>query len=115
MNRRGFLGGIFAAGIAPAFVGASVLMPVKKIIAPPEFVDATCTIERFSATYPQGDTIIYRAFKPYKGGIVFEDVRVEVGPWAWEPRDPAIARRINELKRELLKTAAMGPRIFAPG
>ena len=34
MQRRGFLGAILAAGMAPAYVGASVLMPVKQIIAP---------------------------------------------------------------------------------
>ena len=34
MNRRGFLAGILAAGAAPAFVGSSVLMPVRKIILP---------------------------------------------------------------------------------
>lgn len=37
MQRRGFLGAILAAGMAPAFVGAKVLMPVKQIIVPPEF------------------------------------------------------------------------------
>lgn len=34
MNRRGFLGAILAAGVAPAFVGSSILMPVRKIIEP---------------------------------------------------------------------------------
>lgn len=29
MNRRGFLKSILAAGVAPAFVGSSILMPVK--------------------------------------------------------------------------------------
>lgn len=32
MERRGFLGAILAAGFAPAFVGASVLMPVREIV-----------------------------------------------------------------------------------
>ena len=32
MNRRGFLQGILAAGVAPAFIGSSILMPVRKII-----------------------------------------------------------------------------------
>jgi hypothetical protein len=31
VKRRGFLGSIFAAGFAPAFVGSSVLMPVRKL------------------------------------------------------------------------------------
>ena len=36
MDRRGFLQSILAAGVAPAFVGASILMPVRKIWTPPE-------------------------------------------------------------------------------
>ena len=32
MNRRSFLGSILAAGMAPAFVGSSVLMPVRRIL-----------------------------------------------------------------------------------
>lgn len=38
LTRREFLrgmGGILAAGVAPAFIGADVLMPVKKILLPP--------------------------------------------------------------------------------
>lgn len=31
MNRRGFLKSILAAGVAPAFVGSSILMPVKAL------------------------------------------------------------------------------------
>ena len=34
MNRRGFLQSILAAGVAPAFVGSSVLMPVRSILLP---------------------------------------------------------------------------------
>ena len=40
MNRRSFItgvAGILSAGYAPAFVGSSVLMPVKKIWTPVEF------------------------------------------------------------------------------
>ena len=32
MNRRGFLQGILAAGVAPAFIGSSILMPVRRIV-----------------------------------------------------------------------------------
>lgn len=35
MNRRGFLGAILATGMAPAFVKAGVLMPIKTIWTPP--------------------------------------------------------------------------------
>jgi hypothetical protein len=34
LDRRGLLAGIFAAGFAPAFVGAKVLMPVRQIAVP---------------------------------------------------------------------------------
>ncbi len=34
MNRRGFLSAILAAGVAPAFVGSSVLMPVRSLVLP---------------------------------------------------------------------------------
>jgi hypothetical protein len=34
MNRRGFLQSILAAGVAPAFVGSSILMPVRKLVEP---------------------------------------------------------------------------------
>lgn len=34
MNRRNFLQSILAAGVAPAFVGAKVLMPIREIYAP---------------------------------------------------------------------------------
>lgn len=44
MNRREFLkglGGVLAAGVAPAFIGSDVLMPVKKIWTPPRHMDYT--------------------------------------------------------------------------
>jgi hypothetical protein len=34
MNRRNLLGAIFAASVAPAYVKAGILMPVRKIIVP---------------------------------------------------------------------------------
>jgi hypothetical protein len=38
-TRRGFLAGILAAGFAPAAIGSGVLMPVRKIVAPPSYAD----------------------------------------------------------------------------
>lgn len=38
IQRRGFLGAILAAGVAPAFVRSGVLMPVKEIWVPPPIV-----------------------------------------------------------------------------
>jgi hypothetical protein len=34
MQRRGFLSAILAAGVAPAFVGSSILMPVRALALP---------------------------------------------------------------------------------
>ena len=34
MQRRGFLKAILAAGVAPAFVGSGILMPVKALVMP---------------------------------------------------------------------------------
>lgn len=34
LNRRGFLAGILAAGVAPAAIGSGILMPVRKIVRP---------------------------------------------------------------------------------
>lgn len=34
MDRRGFLQSILAAGVAPAFVGSGILMPVKALLLP---------------------------------------------------------------------------------
>lgn len=34
MNRRGFLGAILAAGVAPAIIRGGILMPVRQIAIP---------------------------------------------------------------------------------
>lgn len=34
MNRRGFMQSILAAGVAPAFVGSSILMPMRQLWTP---------------------------------------------------------------------------------
>jgi hypothetical protein len=39
MNRRGLLKGIFAAAMAPAIVGSSILMPVRAIARTPSITD----------------------------------------------------------------------------
>ena len=39
--RRGFLGAILAAGVAPAAVGSGILMPVRRLIVPnSEIIDS---------------------------------------------------------------------------
>lgn len=44
MNRRDVLkglAGILASGVAPAYAGSKVLMPIKQLILPPSFQTAT--------------------------------------------------------------------------
>lgn len=40
MERRGFLRAILAAGVAPAFVGSKILMPVKALVLPEWWVES---------------------------------------------------------------------------
>jgi hypothetical protein len=57
MQRRGFLGAILAAGVAPAFVGSSVLMPVRKVLAaePAQIIAPASTIFAPSGGIIPGD------------------------------------------------------------
>lgn len=57
-TRRGFLGSILAAGMAPAAIGSGILMPVRKIIAPPQGL----------ASVIEGDLLI-------RGSLVYADDR----------------------------------------
>lgn len=41
MNRRSFLQGILAAGVAPAFIGSKVLMPIKELSLPEKEIIVT--------------------------------------------------------------------------
>lgn len=84
MQRRGFLGAILAAGMAPAAIGSGILMPVKKIAlfdpADPfgqrgfidfngpwekqrDFADITCTIEEY----------VQRSQAVFCGGLLWQD------------------------------------------
>lgn len=59
MNRRGFLSSILAAGVAPAFVGSSVLMPVKRLIVPEEFTASTNSFEvQYEAIYVREGNLV---------------------------------------------------------
>lgn len=40
MERRGFLRAILAAGVAPAFVGSKILMPVKALVLPEWWIES---------------------------------------------------------------------------
>lgn len=49
-TRRGFLGAMLAAGVAPAFVGSSVLMPLRRVWVPDD-------ADRLQAMLDQGGII----------------------------------------------------------
>lgn len=69
MNRRGFLGAMLAAAVAPAVVSSSVLMPVKTIWTPPK----TIRFRRFLPyTYPEWS--IDHSADAMRYGIVGSDI-----------------------------------------
>lgn len=82
MNRRGFLQAILAAGVAPAFVGSSILMPVKKLVLPREFPGVGDTVlmrmvpEITVVEYRIGMQLQYEAPKPIELGVVLTDERM---------------------------------------
>ena len=61
IQRRGFLAGILAAGVAPAFVGSKILMPVKAIALPEEGVwiaDHMADMWRYTTNTDRPDVIV---------------------------------------------------------
>jgi len=69
MNRRGFLQAILAAGVAPAFVGSGVLMPVRELWTPRKYPFDQVTLRRF---------IPLASIAPLREGDVWRD-----GAFAW--------------------------------
>lgn len=55
MQRRSFLGSILAAGCAPAFVGAGVLMPVREIWTGPSIITSVGT---FRISTPRDGSVL---------------------------------------------------------
>lgn len=97
MNRRGFLKAILAAGVAPAFVGSGVLMPVRSLWLPN---DVVLDADEFAAAYNMGvaeelQSVMRRAFVPrmivqlYKnsptlsGLVALQDAKVDFQPVDW--------------------------------
>lgn len=72
MQRRGFLASILAAGVAPAFVGARVLMPVKSIVAPAPGI-ALLDDSTMWAVYPEGWSEIH----PSNEGAVLWETEIQ--------------------------------------
>jgi hypothetical protein len=110
-SRRGFLGALLACAVAPAFVRAESLMPVRQIILPeqdiivPEpMVFEPATIQTTGAFgLAQGDIITIAG---YVGTFVITSAvtegrdidlkRIDPGPWC-EPRPVAAARKPAKL------------------
>lgn len=74
LSRRSFLGGILAAASAPAVVKAEILMPVKKIIRPPDVW-----------TYFTGDALSGEPFQEHTVTAIHDAVYVEQGNECWGP------------------------------
>lgn len=64
ITRRGFLKGILAAGMAPAFIGPDVLMPVRKVFTPGHDGASVLTLRDIRNIQDQmnRDLLIYRQF-----------------------------------------------------
>lgn len=78
MNRRDFLkglGGVLAAGVAPAFIGSDVLMPVKKIWTGPLTVYTIEDLRRLCPP-PKCKVIVRGYYRPGDGGG---------GTYSWSP------------------------------
>lgn len=88
MQRRGFLGAILAAGMAPAFVGAKVLMPVKTIILPDALETEPFPFlphHAYEEMRAEGGKL--RVFMEHKNGLGFGD-RITIAGRA-NPFDPS--------------------------
>lgn len=59
MQRRGFLGAVLAAGVAPAAIGSGILMPVKKIVLVDPFGQFG-----FAEVVVEGKMLKFRRFDP---------------------------------------------------
>lgn len=67
MNRRGLLGAILAAGMAPAAIGSGILMPVRRVWVPsfptPEMIERSKFLPPINIAGTDGD-----------GNVVFYDL-----------------------------------------
>lgn len=88
MNRRGFLGAILAAGVAPAVVGSGILMPVR---ARPEY--------KFF-TYPNQSIWTSDPLSAERWGAVGDHMARELARSMQETREILSARILNEASLE---------------
>ena len=112
MNRRGFLGAMLAAAVAPAVVKSGVLMPVRPIWTPPVWMGMDFGVEDFTAqAYFDGAQWQEHMLDALRYGVgavrILPDARVErVRPWELlikpdgQPVDPAVL--VHRLQTEEL-------------
>lgn len=74
-TRRGFLGAILAAGVAPAAVGSGILMPVKKIAFPEFDLDVSAWLGEYDLKPIK--LIDFVVFVDPKGQVIFNGKRTE--------------------------------------
>ena len=91
--RRGFLGAILAAGIAPAFVRAGVLMPVKEIWVPPQGIsDPTMSAKDYVARWAEDDSF-------YRGPLHEMEIgRIETSRFIESPNYHRVMRPLGKSK-----------------
>ena len=122
MNRRGFLKSILAAGVAPAFVGSSVLMPVRALL--------TATLEE--VTFLQSGSgaharTVQEALRLYGDGVTDDTAAMQAwlnGEPVWGPAGTQMGRVLlggsyrisntlwmggNRPMREMLHNTFIGP------
>lgn len=78
MNRRGFLKGILAAGVAPAVVSSAALMPLW---TPPRPVLTTADIKRAVEKMQSHDALFTGEIGQYETVVIIESK--EIPHWIW--------------------------------
>lgn len=77
MNRRGFLGGLISALVAPAIVRIDSIMPVKQVILTPKNINSLLTIDMITkeaiALFHNSNAFIKNIDKQYNYLYDYED------------------------------------------
>lgn len=101
MNRRGFLTGILAAGVAPAAVGSGILMSVRKLVVPGGVIGYDFGSKDEFALLVRHGNRLYRAGQ----GDMIELGRVDAGEDLREAAKRQLAAYQDRLMFEALQRA----------
>jgi hypothetical protein len=93
MQRRGFLGAMLAAGVAPAFVGSKILMPVKTISSPYDALASNYVLGMQNSMYLAASEMLRILNSSLKLSTIAERDYVR----AWEPERTIVVRRPRQL------------------